>query len=559
MNVPKKITIIALLGIMGPLAAMETKVDHAKVAEQKAAALAVAEARARSADAKSSAAAGASKSVAKITTLREALEADVTLAEAEMPSALLGLIADYAKVDSLEHMQRFPALFNNRRFQGYYADPLQRASVLSGNRMALFYQHDCRPVVLIDGSGAVLPNGMVISIVDTITGRQVREFEVLKGSGCRVFSASATSDGKHCVVVGKRPFSVEERKVLTAEGQADDIGEYTLEVWDTEARVEERSLVFSHTKIKEIFTGLHNASVLRNGLVAIELQNVKGVVLLWDAINSKSVALKGHTDYVTMLRTDDDCFQLVTGSLDGTIRIWDFAGNQLNVVTTAHPVVDIHLARNGTMIVRYENTLQIINPSTGKCSLELPLDERNWPLSDEFDWTLLKDMLLLNPTEESLQGWYGWVRRFYAQPGEGDTAAQLKLNLRNNMVKFSQNCSQVFNINSRMFLQEDYFWSTYGKERMFIRTRKGGILYTLDEKACSELAALSSYDDVDELLAGLDLYTQVPVTLYKDNKPDARLIELYNNLPSVMKENIRGFYNLQIAGKAITATQVAKA
>jgi WD40 repeat protein len=55
-------------------------------------------------------------------------------------------------------------------------------------------------------------------------------------------------------------------------------------------------------------------------------RGVSGEVKLWDVTSGKNIAsLEGHTNMVRCVAFRPDGKALVTGSEDGTIRLWDMA------------------------------------------------------------------------------------------------------------------------------------------------------------------------------------------------------------------------------------------
>lgn len=94
-------------------------------------------------------------------------------------------------------------------------------------------------------------------------------------------------------------------------------------------------------------------------------------VILWDLTSDKSFVLEGHTGGVSIVRwkpNSDDIF--ATGSLDGTIRIWDAPSKQCIHIIEAHEheIYTIDFSPDGKFIASgsTDQQISVANASTGE-------------------------------------------------------------------------------------------------------------------------------------------------------------------------------------------------
>ena len=105
-------------------------------------------------------------------------------------------------------------------------------------------------------------------------------------------------------------------------------------------------------------------------LVIVDGLSRKNKVEFWDVDTvSLRAAIKGDIGKIRALTSPADCKTLVTGSSDGTIRLWDVAtGAQLKVIASGHNSQFTHLAfsPNGAMLAAgADTTVRIWDTRTG--------------------------------------------------------------------------------------------------------------------------------------------------------------------------------------------------
>jgi len=61
-------------------------------------------------------------------------------------------------------------------------------------------------------------------------------------------------------------------------------------------------------------------------------------------VNGKSGVLKGHTEIITCLALHPDGKRVISGSRDGTLRVWDLASGKSRVLEEGHAYVITCLA-----------------------------------------------------------------------------------------------------------------------------------------------------------------------------------------------------------------------
>ena len=95
-------------------------------------------------------------------------------------------------------------------------------------------------------------------------------------------------------------------------------------------------------------------------------------IILLDAITgSQTAVLSGHTKYVRSVTFSSDGTSLVSGSNDGTLKLWDVQTG--GVVKTfhghTHPVVSVSISSNHTTIASgsWDKTIRLWDIQTGEC------------------------------------------------------------------------------------------------------------------------------------------------------------------------------------------------
>ena len=91
---------------------------------------------------------------------------------------------------------------------------------------------------------------------------------------------------------------------------------------------------------------------------------------LWDASTGKHTAtLKGPTERVTSVAFSPDGTQIVSGSLDDTVRLWDASEGKHTAILEGHTdvVTSVAFSPDGTNIVSgsYDQTIRVWDAHTG--------------------------------------------------------------------------------------------------------------------------------------------------------------------------------------------------
>ena len=100
-----------------------------------------------------------------------------------------------------------------------------------------------------------------------------------------------------------------------------------------------------------------------------------GTVRIWNAATGEVEAeLKGHTEWVMSVAFAQNGSQVVSGSSDNTVRIWNAATSEAEAELKGHTdeVKSVAFSQDGNQIVSgsYDNTVRIWNVATGEVERE---------------------------------------------------------------------------------------------------------------------------------------------------------------------------------------------
>lgn len=84
----------------------------------------------------------------------------------------------------------------------------------------------------------------------------------------------------------------------------------------------------------------------------VAMAGEEGILWLWK-IGERPQALRGHAGWISALTFDPEGTRIATGSIDGTVRLWDTVGGQSLAVLRGHSarITDVDFAQDGRLLV----------------------------------------------------------------------------------------------------------------------------------------------------------------------------------------------------------------
>jgi WD40 repeat protein len=129
-----------------------------------------------------------------------------------------------------------------------------------------------------------------------------------------------------------------------------------------------------------ISMGGPRSCVLSRDSRCVVFGTLNGLVYVWGHMtNTDECVLRGHSGLVWSVAFSSDGSQVVSGSSDQTICIWDCdTESQISVYRDSHMVTSVGFLRNGSHVVfGSNNSVQIWNPATGQINRKLERDRCN--------------------------------------------------------------------------------------------------------------------------------------------------------------------------------------
>jgi WD40 repeat protein len=124
--------------------------------------------------------------------------------------------------------------------------------------------------------------------------------------------------------------------------------------------------------VKQILSGhtgpVRTVTVSRNGARVVSGSD-DGTVRVWDLATGQDIVLTGHTDWVRAIAVSRNGARLVSGSDDGTVRVWDLAAGREEAVLTGHTgeVFSVAITPDGALALSGggDGTLRVWDLATG--------------------------------------------------------------------------------------------------------------------------------------------------------------------------------------------------
>lgn len=242
-----------------------------------------------------------------------------------------------------------------------------------------------------------------VKVWDAPSGQVAR---TLEGHTARVTSVALSADGKHIVSGswdrtvkvwdasnGQEAHTLEGHTArvtsvaMSADGQQIVSGSWdgTVKIWDTSSGKETLTLK-GHTDGVEM-TEARRSHVFGNraGILCIALSadgqrvvsgSQDGTVRVWDASSGDElITLLGHTARVNSVALSADGNRIISGSLDGTVQVWNaWSGEEILMLRgSTDEVTSVILSTDGKRIVSgsSDGTVQVWDASTGQKTLTL--------------------------------------------------------------------------------------------------------------------------------------------------------------------------------------------
>ncbi|MBD2663046.1 peptidase C14, caspase catalytic subunit p20 [Richelia sinica FACHB-800] len=128
----------------------------------------------------------------------------------------------------------------------------------------------------------------------------------------------------------------------------------------------------SEKPFAELDSGVNAVAISPQGRRRIAVGLANGVIEIWDRLTgSRWVSCIGHTDYVTSVAFNHDGTQVVSGSFDHTVRLWDAkTGQAIAPPFFGHTdyVTSVAFNHDGTQLVSgsFDNTIRLWDAKTGQ-------------------------------------------------------------------------------------------------------------------------------------------------------------------------------------------------
>jgi WD40 repeat protein len=178
-----------------------------------------------------------------------------------------------------------------------------------------------------------------VRLWDVMERRAASPVHVLYGHIGHVWSVSFSTDGRQL-----------------ASGSFD----HTVRLWSVPEGVP-GPVLHPHAVYCVAFSPVVGSNMLASG-------SIHGIISLWDVGRSETKPqllreLQGHSDYIDSLAFSPDGSQLISGSYDKTVRLWNVTNGKLLKTLTGHSghVTSVAFHPNGKQVAScaYENTVRI--------------------------------------------------------------------------------------------------------------------------------------------------------------------------------------------------------
>jgi WD40 repeat protein len=164
-------------------------------------------------------------------------------------------------------------------------------------------------------------------------------------TGAKVATLAVKAGGDH---IGAVAYAPKESRV------AGVVGDDSIKLWDGVTGKELRTLTARGTYLGPVTLSPDGELVAAGGGGhAPDLTEAHpGEVRVWDVKGRERFVFRGHADFVTALAFSPDGWYLVSGSLDGTIRLWDVRSGQEVAILRGqlHPVTDLAVSPDGKRV-----------------------------------------------------------------------------------------------------------------------------------------------------------------------------------------------------------------